>query len=534
MNSGADWLGAFYEVFLKYANWAQDLGIVLTPRHSPRWVAEVLDIQHNDIVYDPTCGTGGFLVAAFDYVKRRSNKVQVANFKKRSLFGVEQDSGVAALAVVNMIFRGDGKNNIIEGNCFAKFLKPQTIDGVSTAEFTDHQAENSPITKVMMNPPFALKRSDEKEYRFVDQALQQMQDGGILFSVLPYSALVRPGVYLNWRKHSLLEKNTVLAVVTFPIDVFYPIGVTTVGIFIKKGTPHPIKQKVLWLRALNDGLLKSKGKRLPKPKAPNDLQTITATLKAFIRDQAHPVSNIDQFQKATSIDSSDKQLELVPEVYLDQALPSPTQIFNVIENDIRDALAYLIKIDVAILRPDLLQGLIKEPFRSVQWKRFMVTDIYKLHRGHFHSIADLDPGKYPTISRVSTDNGFVGFYDKPDRASILPAKTITVSSVTGDAFVQPIPFIATDNVVLCTLKPEYRNLKLTSLFFIQAMMNSIKWRYSYGRQCYKTKYEKTEIPLPINEDGKLDEEFMAALVKGAKHWPLVSAIFESKANPKSN
>ena len=47
MNSGADWLGAFYEVFLKYANWAQDLGIVLTPRHLTRWVADVLDIQVN-------------------------------------------------------------------------------------------------------------------------------------------------------------------------------------------------------------------------------------------------------------------------------------------------------------------------------------------------------------------------------------------------------------------------------------------------------------------------------------------------------
>lgn len=41
MNSGADWLGAFYEVFLKYASWAQDLGIVLTPRHVTRFVADV-------------------------------------------------------------------------------------------------------------------------------------------------------------------------------------------------------------------------------------------------------------------------------------------------------------------------------------------------------------------------------------------------------------------------------------------------------------------------------------------------------------
>jgi len=75
MNSGADWLGAFYEVFLKYASWAQDLGIVLTPRHITRFVADVMNVQPNDLVYDPTCGTGGFLVSAFDAVKQRANAV---------------------------------------------------------------------------------------------------------------------------------------------------------------------------------------------------------------------------------------------------------------------------------------------------------------------------------------------------------------------------------------------------------------------------------------------------------------------------
>jgi len=132
MNSGADWLGAFYEVFLKYANWAQDLGIVLTPRHATRFIADVVDIQSSDIVFDPTCGTGGFLVAAFDSVKRRFNERQKERFKENGLFGVEQDPGVAALAVVNMIFRGDGKNNIIEGDCFQKFLAPTTRDTVAT------------------------------------------------------------------------------------------------------------------------------------------------------------------------------------------------------------------------------------------------------------------------------------------------------------------------------------------------------------------------------------------------------------------
>lgn len=236
MKAGADWLGAFYEVFLKYASWAQDLGIVLTPRHITRWVAEVMGPQASDIVYDPTCGTGGFLVAALDYVKRHGDSRQLDRFKQYGCFGVEQDPGVVALAVVNMIFRGDGKNNIVEGNCFAKSLSPTVKDGIPTAEYTNVPPHERAVTKVMMNPPFALKRSDEKEYRFIQRALQEVQHGRVLFTILPYSAMVRRGPYLDWRKYLLLANDTLLAVVTLPPSLFYPVKVTSVGVFIKKMT----------------------------------------------------------------------------------------------------------------------------------------------------------------------------------------------------------------------------------------------------------------------------------------------------------
>jgi type I restriction enzyme M protein len=343
MNSGADWLGAFYEVFLKYASWAQDLGIVLTPRHLTRWVADVMDIHVNDIVYDPTCGTGGFLVAAFDYVKRRASAEQLVRFKQHSVFGVEQDAGVAALAVVNMIFRGDGKNNIKEGNCFSQHLEARAESGVSTAQYTSRISQNAPVTKVMMNPPFALKRSDEKEFRFINQALRQMHHGGLLFSVLPYSVMVKSDQFRQWRRDVLLAGNTLLAVITLPIDLFYPIGVTTVGVFIRKGTPHSREQNVLWVRALTDGLSKSKGKRLPDSAVSDDLEAARSVVKAFIANPSYPVSNMERFQKACPIDFSDPLLELVPENYLDHAPPSPEEMRSAVEQVVRDTAAFLIR-----------------------------------------------------------------------------------------------------------------------------------------------------------------------------------------------
>ena len=532
MNSGADWLGAFYEVFLKYASWAQDLGIVLTPRHITRFVADVMSVKPNDIVYDPTCGTGGFLVAALDAVKQEASDDQVGVFKRNAVFGVEQDSGIAALAVVNMIFRGDGKNNIIEGNCSAKFLKRwinkdvETGEDVPTAKYIAAQSTDPPVTKVMMNPPFALKRGSEKEHKFVDQALAQMVTGGTLFSVLPYSAMVRPGQYLSWRKNKLLPFHTLLAVVTLPGDLFYPVGITSVGIFVRKGIPHDPNKKVLWIRAMNDGLLKSKGKRLPNVKASNDLEEFRDTLRAFLDNPSFKVKNKNQFIKACPIDQTDKHLELVAEAFLDQAEPTHEQVVEGMEKGMRDILAFLIKINRASLRPELIRTSSKNiTTRPKAWKKFLVTDHFELKRGNFHSIANLDQGASLTVSRVSTDNAMVGFFEKPNKARIWEPGTITVSTVGGDAFVQPLPFISTDNVVLCLPTTD---LTIPERFFVRLMIDLVKWRYSYGRQCYKRKFAKTEITLPVLKDGNLDREYMTEVATSTLHWPLIEAVFNNE------
>ncbi|RZB29012.1 MAG: hypothetical protein AEth_01616 [Candidatus Argoarchaeum ethanivorans] len=342
MNSGADVLGKFYEVFLKYGNGAKEIGIVLTPRHITKWAVEILNVSKQDFVYDPTCGTGGFLVAAFDYIKKSSTKKQINEFKKHNLFGVEQEPEVVALAIVNMIFRGDGKNNIIEGNCFQKNLVKKTIDGHITAGYTSKPGDKI-ISKVLMNPPFALKSSDEKEYKFIQHALDQMDDGSVLFSVLPVSVMFEGGQEKAWRENKLLKENTLLSVVTFPPELFYPIGVHTIGIFIKKGISHPVDQNVFWARILHDGFLKVKGKRLPNKKEPNDFEIITPILKSFIMNPNMSSESIPEFYKSAPINLNDNALELIPEVYLDQKIPNEEELEKGIEQLIRETIAYIIR-----------------------------------------------------------------------------------------------------------------------------------------------------------------------------------------------
>ena len=529
MNSGSDWLGAFYEVFLKYARWARDLGIVLTPRHITRYVADVMDINPHDIVYDPTCGTAGFLVAAFDHVKQRSHPDQVSLFKQHSVFGIEQDAGVAALAVVNMIFRGDGKNNIQEGNCFSKTLEADRSGVVPTARYVTGPTMDPPISKVMMNPPFSLQNSTEKEYKFIDQALAQMEYGGLLFSILPYAAMVKPGAYKTWRQNVLLPQNTLEAVVTLPPDLFYPVGVTTVGIFVRKGIPHKPDRKVLWIRAVTDGLLKRKGKRLPHHRSSNDLERARSTLKAFLGNPSFAVENIERIQKACSIDHEDDKYELVPEYYLDQPLPQPNEIQDGIDRIIRGAVAFLIKeaklSTTAFDAFSMAERSEKSTAhaRTGKWERFSVTDLFDIAKGDFHSLAALDPGSLMTVSRVVTDNGVTGYYERPDDASVYPAGTITVSTLGGDAFVQMDEFIATDNVLILTPRAS---MPMGVRFFAALMLNQQTWRYSYGRQCYLKKFHAVQLWLPVADDGRLDEEYMRAFVENSEYWQVITGQFE--------
>ena len=348
MNSGRDVLGEFYEKFLKYGNGAKEIGIVLTPRHVTKFAVDVLNVNYNDYVLDPTCGTGGFLVSSFDYIKKNASEKQIDKFKNYNLFGIEQEDEVVALALVNMIFRGDGRNNMSSGNCFYKninkIIKQDNITGSVVLEDRPIKENNNPVvTKVLMNPPFALKNSKEKERDFINYALKQMEDNGILFAIIPISVMVEGGEGKIWRKE-LLENNTLLAVMTFPDDLFYPVSVGTIGVFLKKGISHDFdNQNVYFARGITDGFRKKKGKRITDKRERNQIKEIKEELKAFLVNQNLKFENISEFKKICKLDKEDKNYELVPEAYIDSKIPTHEEIEEGIEKMVRESVAFKIK-----------------------------------------------------------------------------------------------------------------------------------------------------------------------------------------------
>lgn len=111
---GEDYLGRFYGEFMSYSGGdGQSLGIILTPKHITTLFCELLDVKTNDIVFDPCCGTAGFLITAMHEMLSQTDDIDTKRkIKKNQLFGVESQSYMFTIATTNMILRGDGKSNL--------------------------------------------------------------------------------------------------------------------------------------------------------------------------------------------------------------------------------------------------------------------------------------------------------------------------------------------------------------------------------------------------------------------------------------
>lgn len=161
---------------------------------------------------------------------------------------------------------------------------------------------------------------------------------------------------------------------------------------------------------------------------------------------------------------------------------------------------------------------------DIKFETFNINEIFKLIRGDFHALDKLGTGEFPTVSRITENNGIVGYFEKPDHAKVHPKLRITISTTSGDAFVQLHEFIATDNVVI--LKP-IQALKETTLFFIASMINRERWRWSYGRQCYKTKLSKLDFFLPAKTNKTIDEDYIEKIIETSYGWGMIKKYIEN-------
>lgn len=245
-----DVIGQFYGEFLRYTGGdKQSLGIVLTPRHLTELFVKMARITLRDTVVDTCCGTGGFLIAALAELdaKADGDPQTREDIRRHRLIGVEQQPQMFALAVSNMILRGDGRANLFQGSCFDQSIIEQ-LQNPNSDRFQRPSIG-------LINPPFAQQGEGLHELNFIANLLDILHPGGRAVAVVPMSCAIEP----HRIRKEILDRHTLLASVSLPNELFSPIGVITCGLVFEAHQPHMDSPSATWFGAWkNDGFVKQK------------------------------------------------------------------------------------------------------------------------------------------------------------------------------------------------------------------------------------------------------------------------------------
>lgn len=248
--SSEDILGRFYGEFMSYSGGdGQTLGIVLTPRHITDLFCELLELSPDDIVFDPACGTGGFLVASMHHMLEQtdSNDRTVRdNIKKNQIHGIEIQNYMFTIATTNMILRGDGKSNIENTD----FLRQNPAE-----------LQLSGFTVGMLNPPYSQgssKNLDLYEMSFTEHLLDSMVEGGRVAVIVPQSSMTGKTKVEREIKQSIYKNHTLEGVITLNTNTFYNVGVNPCIAIFTAGIPHPENKISKFINFDDDGYKVSK------------------------------------------------------------------------------------------------------------------------------------------------------------------------------------------------------------------------------------------------------------------------------------
>jgi type I restriction-modification system DNA methylase subunit len=242
-NAGYDILGEFYSEFIRYANGDRKLGLVLTPLHVRELFVELAELQKDDVIYDNCCGTAGFLINGMkrlmEFAGTDSKKIE--DIQNKQILGIDERPDMFTYACSNMMMRGDGKSNISRGDSLSDTNKEKIKKFKPTVGF--------------LNPPYSTK---VPELEFIYNNLECLQPNGKCIAIVPINSIADDsGKNYDWKK-KLLEKHTLLAAFSMPIEVFAPIGVVTAIVVFKAHNPQPDDHKTYFAYWREDGFEKKK------------------------------------------------------------------------------------------------------------------------------------------------------------------------------------------------------------------------------------------------------------------------------------
>jgi type I restriction enzyme M protein len=240
-------LSQVYEgLLLKMGEKGNDGGQFFTPRQVIKAMVQVIDPKADDTIYDPGCGTGGFLAQSFEHITGKlglgndATADQLETLKQRTFWGREKENLIYPIALANLILHGIDKPNLWHGN---------TLTGRETYGGLFEGAPQS-FDVILTNPPFGGKEGKEAQTNFdyktgatqvlfLQHVIRSLREGGRCGIVLDEGLLFRMNEAFVKTKRKLLDDCDLWCVVSLPGGVFTSAGagVKTNLLFFTKGQP---------------------------------------------------------------------------------------------------------------------------------------------------------------------------------------------------------------------------------------------------------------------------------------------------------
>lgn len=242
-----DILGAAYEYLIKYFadSAGKKGGEFYTPSEVVKLLVNILEPEQESTIYDPTCGSGGMLIEAKNYVQAR-----YGDSKRLSFYGQELNGGTWSLCKMNMLFHDIFDAEILQGDTIAD---PQHKENGELKSFDI----------VIANPPFSADYSDIKHFRerfqywmpkksksdfmFVQHMISVLKGNGRMAVVMPHGVLFRGSEEKSMRQW-LVKQGLIECVIGLPQGLFYGTGIpASILVINKKGAAQ--RSQVLFINA---------------------------------------------------------------------------------------------------------------------------------------------------------------------------------------------------------------------------------------------------------------------------------------------
>ncbi len=255
-----DTQGDLYEFLLSEITSAGKLGQFRTPRHIIQLICELVDPKLGDTICDPACGTGGFLLGAYQHIitaftskehqktdengltrgslgDKLTNEKQWKHLKEKTFYGYDMDESMVRIGLMNLMMHDMGAPNIEQKDTLSKKYNQDN--------FFDCIIANPPfkgsIDKGDINESLSLATT-KTELLFIDRIIKSLKIGGRAGVIVPDGVLFGSSNAHKQARKMLLNDCELQGVISMPSGVFKPYaGVSTaILIFVKGGETNKV------------------------------------------------------------------------------------------------------------------------------------------------------------------------------------------------------------------------------------------------------------------------------------------------------